>query len=156
MSALAIWRGFPQTKSDIDICVTNMKAEMLSGDYKIEEIDLHLKKAEEIILRLRKDVEIKNEVRVAWERYAEKTIKVENCEVTKKQRKDYFYDLCNDDEILRLYERQEQIKADIKDRQEFLKTIKTELTIADAKTGEIRTLYPPSFEIVDILSVKIL
>lgn len=156
MSTLAIWKGFPQTREDIDVCVTNMKAEMLSGDWKIEEIDLHLKKAEEVISRLRKDEEIKREVRNSWDRYAEKTVKLQNCEVTKKERKDYKYDLCNDDEINRLLDRQERIKADIKDRQEFLKSLKKELMIVDPATGEMKTIYPPSFEIVEILSVKIL
>lgn len=56
---------------------------------------------------------------------------------------DYNYDVCGDPEWEALQSNMKQLKADIKAREEFLKSLKKPLTVANDETGEIITINPP-------------
>lgn len=55
----------------------------------------------------------------------------------------YSYENCNDPELEELLEEDKVLKAKIKDRQDFLKSLKTGLNII-TKEGESVTVYPPA------------
>lgn len=156
MSTLQLFKGFPTTKSDIQIAVKNCKAEILGGDFNPLEIDLHLKKMEELIKGIRDDKEVKNAVFTELEKYTEKTVEFSGCEVTKVNRSAYDYDLCNDSDLQDLEREAERVNSALKDRQRFLQGLKEELTIVNQKSGEIETIYPPLKKSTETFSIKIL
>lgn len=55
----------------------------------------------------------------------------------------YNYENCNDPELVELLEQEKEIKEKIKDRQDFLKALKTGLNIV-TKDGEAITVFPPA------------
>lgn len=55
----------------------------------------------------------------------------------------YNYDVCGDPEWDELQTSLKQLKADIKAREEFLKSLKKPITVANEETGEIITINPP-------------
>jgi hypothetical protein len=55
----------------------------------------------------------------------------------------YNYDNCNDPELAELLEQEKELKEKIKDRQDFLKALKTGLNIV-TKDGEAITVFPPA------------
>jgi len=55
----------------------------------------------------------------------------------------YDYSDCNDPVMLRLSKREVEISEERKDREAFLKTIKSSMTIVDDETGEMAEVYPP-------------
>lgn len=57
----------------------------------------------------------------------------------------YDWTVCNDDEITGLLELEKAMKANIKERQEFLKALPAQgLELIDKETGEAVTIYPPA------------
>ena len=55
----------------------------------------------------------------------------------------YNYDVCGDPEWEELQTSLKQLKADIKAREEFLKSLKKPITVANEETGEVITIKPP-------------
>lgn len=155
MSALEIFRGFPTTKADITAAVRNIKEEILSGDYSALEIDLHLKKMEEVVKGIRDDKEVKSAVLSELEKYPEKTIKNYGCEITKTSRSTYDYDLCNDIVLQDLEREFQRVSEALKDRQKFLQGIRESLVVV-TDDGSIDTIYPPAKKSSETFSIKIL
>jgi len=155
MSALEIFREIPQTKADIKVCVKNAKEEMLSGDYNPLEIDLHLKRMEEIVKALREDKEVKSAVLTELEKYTEKTVNAYGCEITKVSRAAWQYDLCNDLELREMEEQKRVLDEKIKAKQKELQFMTTEKVVVTLD-GEITTIYPASKTYTDTFSIKIL
>ena len=155
MSALAMLGEFPQTKSDIAVFVQTAKEEILGGDYYALEVEVQLKKMEEIISGLRKDADFKKAVMKQLSDYTEKTIKgYHSCDITKKTNSSYDYDLCGDSELVFLLKQSEEASSKLKERQEFLKSIRQELVIV-TPDGEIQTIYPPFKEEKESYSISI-
>ena len=155
MSALEIFREIPQTKADIKVCVKNAKEEMLSGDYNPLEIDLHLKRMEEIVKALREDKEVKSAVLTELEKYTEKTVNAYGCEITKVSRAAWQYDLCNDLELREMEEQKRVLDEKIKAKQKELQFMTTEKVVVTLD-GEITTIYPASKTYTETFSIKIL
>lgn len=157
MSALAIFKGIPTTKADIEVCVNNFIEEMLSGDYSALEIDLHLKKVEEIVKTIRENKEVKLAVMNELHLYPEKNVMINGCEVTKKSTSSWNYDLCNDSVLFKLQKEAEEINKALKDRQIFLQMIPVDsITVVNEETGAIDTIYKAEKIRKEIFSVKIL
>jgi len=156
MSALAIFKNFPTTKAEISTAICTIKDEMLSGDYNPLEIDLHLKKIEEMVKGVREDKAVKGAVLTELEKYGEKTVSFAGCEITKVSRGSYDYDLCNDSELQDLEREAERVNSALKDRQKFLQSLRSEMTIVNQNSGAIETIYPPAKKSTDSFSIKIL
>ena len=155
MSTLQLFKNFPTTKEDISICVKNAKDEILGGDFNPLEIDLHLKKMEELVKGIREDSEIKAAVFAELEKYVEKTVKLNGCEITKKGLTSYNYDLCNDIELQQMEAKVKILTEQIKDRKIILQKMKEEQIIV-TQDGEILTIYPAEKSVKDSFSIKIL
>lgn len=57
----------------------------------------------------------------------------------------YDYSQCNDPEIKALQALEKSVKADLKIREDFLKTVPAKgLEVLDKETGELITIYPPA------------
>lgn len=155
MNSIAIFKHFPKTKSEITAAVTNIKGEILSGNHNPLELDLYLKKMEEVIKGVRDDKEVKAVVLSELEKYTEKTVEFANCQISKVSRGTYDYDLCADPELTDLEREALRVKEALTDRQKFLQALKNELTIV-TPDGEIRTIYPANKKSTETYSIKIL
>jgi len=156
MSALTLFGEMPKTKEAIYFYIKTAKNEILKGEYNPLEVETKLKRMELIIEGLRKDLDIKEAVQIEAETYPEKTIKRYGCEITKKMNSSYNYDLCGDSELVRLQDLAKDTSEKLKQRQEFLKMIRGELTIINSETGEIHTIYEPDIKKTDVISIKVL
>jgi len=155
MSTLQLFKNFPTTKDDIAVCVRNAKDEILSGDYNPLEIDLHLKKIEELVKGIRDDKEIKEAVFTELEKYTEKTVKFGGCEISKKGLTFYNYDLTGDSELFQMEAKAKVLAEEIKDRKIFLQKMKEEQARVTAD-GEIITIYPTEKSVKDSYAIRIL
>ena len=154
-TTLELLGGFPKTKAEIQSAITTIKDDILGGYHDPLVIDLHLKKMEEVINGVRKDKEIQAAVYATLEKYTEKTIRENFCEVTKTSRSTYNYDLCNDIELQILEREAEKVNTALKDRQKFLQALRNEMVIVTAD-GEVATIYPPARMSTESYSIKIL
>ena len=70
------------------------------------------------------------------------TIMVAGAKIELSNKSDYDFSGCNDD--WSIYTAQmEQLKAKIKEREAFLKTLKGSLAVVDIETGEMKDIHPP-------------
>lgn len=68
----------------------------------------------------------------------------------------YDWSMCNDPELTELLAKQEQLKIDLKAKQDFLKTVPLSgLEIINEETGEAYKIYPPAKSSTTIVSVSI-
>jgi hypothetical protein len=156
MSALTLFGKIPETKEAIYFYIKTAKDEILKGEYNPLEIETKLKRMELIIEGLRKDFDLKEAVQIEADLYPEKTIKKYGCEITKKMNSSYNFDLCGDSELVRLQDLAKETSEKLKQRQDFLKMIRGELTIVNSVTGEITTIYEPDVKKSDVISIKVL
>lgn len=154
-STLAIFKNFPQSKDEISVAIKNIKAEIMSGDFSPLEIDLHLKKIEEVVKGIREDKEVKSVVLDELLKYSEKTVKAYGCEISKVNRSSWDYDLCNDSELFNLEREAMAANERLKDRQKFLQSLRDEMTIVTSD-GVIETICPPLKKSTETFSIKIL
>ena len=101
-------------------------------------------------------LDLKEAVQIEADLYPEKTIKKYGCEITKKMNSSYNFDLCGDSELVRLQDLAKETSEKLKQRQDFLKMIRGELTIVNSVTGEITTIYEPDVKKSDVISIKVL
>jgi uncharacterized protein YdcH (DUF465 family) len=83
--------------------------------------------------------EILSELSKAPERKEYNGYKVEASEAGVR----YDFSNCNDPVLHDLLDQKEKLDGSIKDRETFLKSIKTHETIVDSDTGNVVTIYPP-------------
>lgn len=156
MSALAIFREIPTTKADMLVCIGNVKEEMLSGNYDIIELHLHLKKVEELVKGLLEDKEIKTAVRNQLDLYPENTVKVHGCEITKVSRSNWLYDLCGDKQLYALENQKKEIDEEIEALQKQLQVMRLAQSRYDTVMKKEYTVYPASKTFTETFSIKIL
>ena len=66
----------------------------------------------------------------------------------------YKYEGCNDFKLPRIIKAAEQAATDLKDRQNFLKSLKESIEIVDEETGEMVRIYPPIKESTTTLVIN--
>ena len=152
MGALKMFGQFPETKQEIQSFVDAAKEEILTNGDALE-IDLKLKKMEELIKGIREDSEVKIAVFTELERYPEKTVKLSNCEITKKLLTSWNYDLCGDSELSQMEAKARILAEQIKDRKAILQKIE-DGSMVNASTGEF--IYRAEKSVKDSISIKIL
>lgn len=93
----------------------------------------------------------------AAEKYDSKKFEYEGSEFTMKEvGTQYDYSLCNDAEIDALLAQEKELKAKIKKRQDFLKTLPDKgLVVTNTDTGETTMIYSPSKSSTTSLSVSL-
>jgi len=90
MNALSTITVMPSTKAEIEVFVSKVKTEILSGDYNPVVIDVQLKAMEELIKAIRKEPEIREYILDEISRN-EKTFELGNAKITQKDSVRYDY-----------------------------------------------------------------
>jgi hypothetical protein len=151
-SALSLIKQMPENKAQIKTFVNSVKDEILLGWNNPLELDLRLKIMEEIIKAIRKDEEIQEAVILEADKYQEKTINIYGCEVQKRNATTYDYSTCNDYVLEDLQKKADEASKELKERQEFLKHLKT--PVYNPESGTM--IEPPLCKQKQSIAVKIL
>lgn len=152
-TAIAQFTYLPATKAERETFVQMCVDEITSGYRNPLELEIMLKNLEETVNAIRKHPEVKEAIQQEAEKYTEKSFKAYGCAVTKTSRTTYDFSNCNDSLYSELKEKEAEVKQAVKDRENFLKTIKPGMTISDADTGEILT--PPATSTNEYLTIKL-
>jgi len=109
----------------------------------IIKVHLQLKGMEEIVKKLTTNENYKDHLINAAEKYGKKFMAF-NAEFNMKERGDYDFTYCGDDELLEFYTQQDKLKYLIKEREDFLKKVPVKGLEKVTAEGEVITLFPPS------------
>ena len=148
MNALSTITVMPSTKAEIEVFVSKVKTEILSGDYNPVVIDVQLKAMEELIKAIRKEPEIREYILDEISRN-EKTFELGNAKITQKD--SVRYDYSDDTEWGELKEQETNFANARKGREQYLRSLKK--ATPDPNTGEI--LYPPRQERTSTYSITL-
>lgn len=141
-TAIGAARLLPTTQTQIDVFSDQMIESVRQGETNPLEVLVILKAFEKATERILKEVR-ENYVKEA-DKYSEKSFelfgaKLEKAEVGTK----YNYSICNDP----VYNRRLAIATEanklVKEREDFLKSLKDPLNIVDEETGELVKIIPP-------------
>lgn len=151
------------TKEDRANFVSNVITRIENGEVDALKIQLQLKSTESM-MEMFSDVKkfpntasrYKDLLMTAAERYGKK-FTLHNSEFQIKEAGvSYNYEQCNDPEITALHSLLKTVKADVKIREDFLKTVPAKgLQVLDSSTGELNTIYPPSKSSVTTLQTTL-
>lgn len=150
-AGITLFNSFPETKSGMITYIESVKKSILDGFTEPLKIAKQLKTFEEIVKQLRDDKEIKMMIENETDKYSEKTIDLFGAKFTKQERASYDYSECNDSDLHEMYERLAELKAQIKEREEFLKHVPD--GFVNSNTGELVT--KPTKTIQTIISVTL-
>ena len=125
----------PTTKVQINDYTNQIKRSILSGEYDLLNIAKVLKSLGTIAETLLKDEEIKEAIHDEADKWHEKTFEHVNCKFQKRETAKYDFSICEDSELTMLENEEKRIKAAIKARKEYLKTLKD--FAVNQETGEV-------------------
>lgn len=152
-SAVSQFTYLPQSKSEREVFVSLCIEEVKSGNRNPLELEVMLKNMEETINAIRKHPGFTTCVMNEVDKFPEKTFSFKGVKITKTSRRTYDYTACGDSEYEELLQELTTAKERVKAREEFLKTIKPEFQIADAKTGSL--LNCPVVFVSESISIKL-
>ena len=141
---------FPITKADRAAFVQKCVEEITSGFHNPLKLEILLKNLEDTISEIRKNRDVKMCIQDEVDKYGDKSFDFENVSITKSERKSFMFNLCGDPEYDRLSAELEQVKAQLKAREEFLKALP--MDVADPETGAIIT--KPVYQCTPYLTIK--
>lgn len=141
--------NFPTTSVGIQQYIANIKDKILEGEISGGDAKCLLKSMEIIVKDLQDDKEIKEVIQDFADRYSEKTFTYKGMQFTKSEKKVYDFTDCGDVEYNVYLEKLEELKAKIKDKETFLKTLKE--PISDLEGNIIN---PPTYKTTTILALK--
>lgn len=141
-TAIGALRLLANTQVQVDVMSDGIIESVRQGDANPLEVLVSLKAFEKVSDRVLKEI-LDNFVTEA-NKYAEKSFefagnKIEKAEVGTK----YDYSICNDPVYNHRLEISKKANEQLKEREEFLKALKEQVTIVDEGTGEIVTITPP-------------
>lgn len=148
---IQLFNSLPDTRAGIKSYVIRAKEGILEGNLEPFYVAKMLKSFEEIVKQLRDDADIKLYIENESDKYHEKTIDAFGAKFTKQERAFYDYSECNDSYLSELYQKLDEIKEQIKEREEFLKRVPDGFVNSD--TGEI--VQKPIKTIKTIISVTL-
>ena len=151
MNAISTLTVLPTSKTDIEKYVNLIKEDILSGYINPLETALMLKSCEDIVKALRADEEIKQCIELEADKYSEKTIEFRGAKIGKSDKTTWDFSNCEDSIYNDLTSRINQLTAEKKGREMWLKTIKT--PTVDQSTGEL--INPPATTHQSILSITL-
>ena len=129
------------TKSQVIKLFETTKDQIMAGEAEPLKVAIQLKALEDVIKKLRTDIQIKDYTLEEAERYGEKSFDVHGANFQIKETGvKYDYSNCNDATLEGLYNKMNDLKKKIKDRENMLKMI-SEDNQAISTDGEI--LNPP-------------
>ena len=93
---LTLITKFPATRREREFFIHQSVEEIMNGNYYPLQIEVRLKNLEEIIKGIRASTTVKNAVVDEASRHHEKTFELYGARITKSNRREWFYDDCND------------------------------------------------------------
>lgn len=144
MQNLELFSGHSMTKTQIKIIAKTIIDELYNGNI-IKSID-SIAKMELLIKEIKSTPEFIDYAREEISKYGksvttESGTKIELAETGTK----YDYSVCNDNIYDGLLQMSESIKTQLKEREDFLKTIQASgMQVLDDNTGELVTIYRPA------------
>ena len=153
MKAISTINLMPSTNNEVDKMFTLIKQEILSGKENPLKLEVQLKAMETLIKKLRSDNEVKDQMINEGMKYPEKSFEIFGAKFSKTTvGVKYDFDVCQDSEWQDIKEHAENYKAKLKEREDFLKTLKQPVVNPD--TGEM--IYPANKTGKESISVKLL
>lgn len=153
MKAISTINLMPSTNNEVDKMFTLIKQEILSGKENPLKLEVQLKAMETLIKKLRSDNEVKDQMINEGMKYPEKSFEIFGAKFSKTTvGVKYDFDVCQDSEWQNIKEHAENYKAKLKEREDFLKTLKQPVVNPD--TGEM--IYPANKTGKESISVKLL
>lgn len=132
----------PLTKKDIEALSLDLLSPVLDGDVDPVSHTIKLKAMQEALKKTLCDDRLKDAVLAEVEKYGKErlwngaTIKIKDVGAT------YDYTVCGDPVYNAYMVRLKELQSDIKEREDFLRSVPDNTTIVDDSTGEIVTLHP--------------
>jgi ferritin-like protein len=152
MNALSTITIMPSNGQQLTTYKLALKNEILSGEYDPLEVLKMLKFAEKAITDILKDADIEDCIYNEAMKYG-KSFEKFGCQFSiKAVGVSYDYTTCGDPVHEKLTEEMDVLKAEIKKREDMLKTLPDD-GMADPNTGAI--IYPPARKGKDKVSIKI-
>lgn len=140
--ALSQFSGLPMTKKSRATFIEMAVNEVTSGTRNPLELEIALKNVEEIVKAIRANEDWKRAAIDEAHNYPEKSFEFHGVKITKTNHTAYDFNDCGDSALNVMEESLSNLKEDIKDRKDFLKTIKPGMEVADGGSGEL--LNPPA------------
>lgn len=151
---MSVLELFSTSKEGIDTFARRIVDEVKEGRVDALRVKLLCKTLEKIIDKI--DSATKDDQLKEAGKYGDKPFEFYGAELHLTSVKtDYDYTVCNDPVYYRLTEIQKKATEQIKERQEFLKAIKTPQNFVDDETGEVYEIKPPLKKQVDGVKVTI-
>lgn len=122
-----------------------IKENILSGEVDSLDAMIALKGIKKSIETIEKDADVADSVMRRFDHYNEKTVNLRHASITLKDTGvKYDYSVCNDPAYNALMAEMNELKAKIKEREDFLKALPDAgLDVYDHDTGELYTLHKP-------------
>jgi uncharacterized protein YfkK (UPF0435 family) len=129
-SAISLFRKLPETKAQIKSYVSLVRDSVLNGEIDPLTFSAQVSALEQVFKNLKSDYLIKDLILEEAEKYGQKTIERENVKFQIKEVGVKFdFSKCQDAEYEQLTGRMQAIKEMIKERENFLKTIKPDMEV---------------------------
>lgn len=141
-TAIGAARLLPTTQTQIDVFSDQMIESVRQGETNPLEVLVILKafeKATERILKEVRDNYVKEAANYPENSFEVYGAKIEKAEVGTK----YDYSVCNDPVYQRLFDISFAANGQLKERENFLKSLKAPIKILDEETGELVEIKPP-------------
>jgi len=147
-------RLFASTQTQVDVFSDSIIQSVKQGEANPLEVLIQIKALQKVSDRVLK--EINDNLLTESNKYSETSFefmgaKIEKAELGTK----YDYSSCGDTEYEMLDAQMNSLKQRIKEREEFLKSIKQDITLVDNFTGEVITVHPPIKKSTSGLKVSI-
>jgi hypothetical protein len=145
LSATSILSLFDSTKEQRKTFASSVLARINAGDVNPLNVHIQVKCLEDILKGLLANDEYRELVLAEMKKYGNKTFEYGNAEVSVKETGvKYNYAMCNDPIYADLQRQQLELKAQMEDREKFLKTLPGKGMDVLLEGGELVTMYPPS------------
>ena len=137
MGAISELKRLPETKAEINTYSKAAICEILDGEVDVLKAYKHMSAIQETFEAIKKDKNVK-ELAVTEALKHGKSFDYYGCNYQVKETGvKYDYSECGDSCLDDLYDELARLKQQIKERENFLKSLKPEMEIADAASGEL-------------------
>ena len=143
MDVLSVIKLLPESNEQVMKFSNNLNSFLDSGNVNPLDVLLCIKGFEKAVKNVK---EYLNQLAVdELDKYSEKDVKYKSAELRVTQTGvRYDFSKCNDVEMVNLKIKETQTKTIIKNREDFLKSIKGSIDCVDEETGEVYQIFAPT------------
>ena len=156
MKTTSILSLFETDKEQRRLFIEQTVDSVVNGNVDVKKVHLQIKAMEEIIKGIQDSSSYKDTLLDEALKHG-KSFSYQNADwQIKEVGVSYDYTLCNDEELNALMDQNDQLTAQIKERQAFLKTLPVEgIIMVNKETGEVVKLRPPVKKSTTSVTVKL-